>query len=98
MRSRILHDDRKALERWLTEQQRYAVREADHLRRTPSAELNWPDRIRQKIVLAPMLVFLYVLLGRGLILDSWPGWYYVFQRTLAEIILSLRLMEEKLKR
>jgi hypothetical protein len=28
--------------------------------------------------------------------NGWPGWFYVFQRTLAEMLLSLRLMEEKL--
>jgi len=42
-------------------------------------------------------VFFYTLIGKGLILDGWPGWFYVFQRTFAEILLSLRLMEEKLK-
>ncbi|MEK7707311.1 MAG: hypothetical protein AAB380_04880, partial [Verrucomicrobiota bacterium] len=35
--------------------------------------------------------------GKGLIFDGWRGWYYVFQRTLAEIILSLRLLEQKLR-
>jgi hypothetical protein len=45
-----------------------------------------------------MLVFLYTLLGKGLILDGWPDGFYVFQRTLAEMILSLRLIEHKWKR
>ena len=30
-------------------------------------------------------------------IQRWPGWYYVLQRTLVEILLSLRLVEEKLK-
>jgi hypothetical protein len=29
-------------------------------------------------------------------LDGWAGWYYAFQRALAETLLSLRLMEAKL--
>ena len=29
------------------------------------------------------------------IFEGWRGWYYVFQRTLAEILLSLRLIEAK---
>ena len=40
-------------------------------------------------------MFLYLLFGRGLILDGWPGWYYVFQRTIAEMLLSLRLLTER---
>ena len=61
------------------------------------SDLSWPDRVRQWIIVAPALVFFYTLLGKGLILDGWPGWFYVFQRTVAEMILSLRLIEEKLK-
>ena len=45
---------------------------------------------------APFLVFFYTLFVKGLILDGWPGWYYVLQRTLAETVLSLRLMEARL--
>lgn len=101
LRSRILHDDRKPLERWLAEQNRYAQIEARHLLGNTgpgagSRELNAADRVRRWIVLAPWLVFFYTLLGKGLILDGWPGWYYVLQRTLAETILSLRLVEAKL--
>ncbi len=97
LRARILHDDRKPLDRWLAEQNRYAVREAEHLLKSPVGHLNRADRLRCKVVLAPWLVLLYTLFGKGLILDGWPGWYYVLQRTLAEIMLSLRLLEEKLK-
>jgi len=93
----IDHDDRKPLDRWLQEQNRYAVIEAKHLLETPPNQLNLPDRLRRKIVLAPALVFLYALFGKGLILDGWPGWFYVFQRTVAEIILSLRLIEARVQ-
>jgi hypothetical protein len=49
-------------------------------------------------VFAPFLVFFYTLLGKGLIFDGWPGWFYVFQRTYAEVLLSLRRIEQKLSR
>ncbi len=42
-------------------------------------------------------MFLYLLFGRGLILDGWRGWFYVAQRVIAELLLSLRLCEEKLR-
>jgi len=93
----IEHDDRKPLERWFGEQIKYAGLEARHLLEGDPADLKTADQIRQKILLAPPLVFFYTLIGKGLILDGWPGWFYVFQRTFAEILLSLRLMEEKLK-
>lgn len=100
LRSVIDHDDRKPLSHWLWAQDRYAQLEAEHLLGAGSAEpgaLSRADRVRRKIVWAPALVFLYTLLGQGLILDGWPGWYYVCQRTLAELVLSLHLLEQKLK-
>lgn len=92
----IFHDDRKSLGRWFGEQTKYSDNEAHYLTQTDSAQLNFADRIRKKILFAPVLVFFHTLLVKGLILDGWPGWFYVFQRTFAEILLSLRLMEEKL--
>ncbi len=53
------------------------------------------DRLRLKIYFAPPVMFVYLLFARGLILDGWPGWYYVMQRTLAELLLSLRLLTER---
>lgn len=92
---KIDHDDRKPLDRWLHEQNRYALIEAKHLLETPSDKLNFPDKLRRKIIFAPALVFFYTLIIRGLILDGWPGWFYVFQRTLAELMLSLQLAEAR---
>jgi len=94
----ILHDDRKPLDRWLQEQSRYARIEAEHLLKTSAAQLNLADRLRRKIVIAPFLVFFYTLIFKGLILDGWPGFHYVLQRTVAEVLLSLKLIEEKLKK
>lgn len=98
LKNSIDHDDRKPLDRWLAEQNRYALAEAKHLREIPVAQMNRADRLRRRIVFAPLLVFLFTTFGKGLILDGWPGWYYVFQRTLAEILLSLRLIENKLEK
>ena len=97
LRSKIFHDDRKPLDRWLGEQNRYMVREAAELLATPMSELKFQDRLRRRIVIAPWLVFFYTMFGKGLILDGWPGWFYVLQRTYAELLLSLRLLEQKMK-
>jgi hypothetical protein len=32
------------------------------------------------------------------ILDGWPGWHYTMQRILAEVLISLELVDRKLGR
>lgn len=96
--SYIFHDDRKPFDRWLNEQNKYARIEAEHLWKTPTRGLNFADRVRRKIIFAPFLICIYTLLAKGLIFNGWRGWFYVFQRTLAEMLLSLRLLEAKLQR
>lgn len=97
LRGVIYHDDRKPLSHWLQMQDRYATLEARKLLTTPRAALDWPDRLRRGIWVAPALVFLYTLLGKGLLFEGWRGWYYVFQRTLAETLLALRLIEARMR-
>jgi len=91
----IYHDDRKPLSRWISEQDRYAKIEANFLLAQPNESLSAQDRLRKRIFFAAPVLFLYLLLGRGLIFDGWPGWYYVCQRTFAEILLSLRLLTQR---
>jgi glycosyltransferase involved in cell wall biosynthesis len=95
LRGVIHHDDRKPLERWLNAQLRYSASEATHLMQTPVAELNLADQIRRRIIPGPMFVFFHMLFTKGLIFDGWAGWLYVTQRTLAEFLLALRLLEAK---
>jgi glycosyltransferase involved in cell wall biosynthesis len=98
LKGRIWHDDRKPLNRWFQSQVWYSEIEATYLLGAKTEELNRADRIRKKwLILAPMGMPIYLLLVRGLIFDGWNGWYYVFQRTVAEMMLSLRLLEQKLK-
>jgi glycosyltransferase involved in cell wall biosynthesis len=92
----IDHDDRKPLTRWLSSQDKYAVLESEKLFLAESSSLGLQDKIRQKVILAPLIVLVYVLVVKGLIFCGWSGWYYAFQRMLAEIVLSLRLIEKRL--
>ncbi|BAB76939.1 glycosyltransferase family 2 protein [Anabaena sp. FACHB-709] len=94
----IHHDDRKPLSRWLWAQDRYTLLEVKKLQETPATELSLGDRIRKQKVLAPFVILFYCLILKGGVLDGWHGWYYAFQRLLAEILLSIRLIEaEKFK-
>jgi glycosyltransferase involved in cell wall biosynthesis len=91
---KIFHDDRKPLSHWIRAQDRYATLEAPHLVSLPADRLNRQDRLRRKIFFAAPAIFIYLLFWRGLILDGWSGWFYVAQRTIAELLLSIRLLIE----
>ncbi len=98
LRGKIYHDDRKPLSRWIQSQDRYASIEARHLLSMPRNQLRFQDRVRRKIFFAPPLLFFYLLFVRGLILDGWAGWYYVLQRTVVEMLISLNLLEARWSR
>ncbi|HEY1582793.1 MAG TPA: glycosyltransferase family 2 protein [Chthoniobacterales bacterium] len=72
----IDHDDRKSLSRWIQSQDRYMQIEARHLLAETATSLSAQDRLRKKVYFAPLVMPLYLLFGRGLILDGWPGLYY----------------------
>jgi glycosyltransferase involved in cell wall biosynthesis len=97
MSSPILHDDRKPLGRWLYAQSRYTQLEADKLLSADPDSLSWNDRIRRWRVVAPTAMLFYCLIVRGGVLDGWAGFYYAFQRALAELMLSLYLMDQDLR-
>jgi glycosyltransferase involved in cell wall biosynthesis len=95
LRGKIFHDDRKPFASWLRSQDRYAALECEHLSGATKATLSAQDKLRKMIFVAPFIVPLYCLFARGLILDGLPGLHYTFQRTIAECILSIKLIEKK---
>lgn len=97
LRTPIVHDDRKDLDRWLSNQAEYAEQEAAKLAATPIRDLGWVDRMRATGVLGPPMVAMYCLFAKGLVLDGRAGLYYTAQRAVAEGILSLKLLEVRRK-
>jgi glycosyltransferase involved in cell wall biosynthesis len=97
LQAAIHHDDRKSLGRWLWAQDRYATLEVQKLMNSPTEALGLNDRIRQAKVIAPFAVLIYCLILRKGILSGWHGWFYAFQRMIAEMILSARLIEASLR-
>jgi glycosyltransferase involved in cell wall biosynthesis len=83
----VLRDDRKPLSAWVASSDADAKLEAAKL----------SGRSSLQVITAPIRVFLDTLFQKGLILDGPAGWFYVCQRTLAEILLSLRMLEMKLR-
>ncbi|HKB65429.1 MAG TPA: glycosyltransferase family 2 protein [Pyrinomonadaceae bacterium] len=97
LRASILHDDRKSLSRWLRAQSHYTRLEANKLLSSGVKELGWTDRLRRFRVIGPPAMLFYCLIFRGGVLDGWAGFYYAFQRALAELMLSLYLLEHDLR-
>lgn len=98
LRVPILHDDRKPLSQWLQSQARYMRIEASKLVEADARSLGWSDRIRKMRFVAPFVMLFYCLLVKRAILDGRAGLFYAFQRTVAEFILSLFLIEHDLRR
>lgn len=91
----IDHDDRKPLTRWFASQDKYAMLEAQKLANAPAETLRLQDKLRRSMFAAIPATLIYTLLVKRTILDGWPGWFYALQRTVAEIMLALRLLEQK---
>lgn len=91
----ILHDDRKSLSRWLSNQDSYSLKECNKLLSSSNIDISFSAKIRKNKVLAPFMVFFYSLFVKGLIFDGWAGWHYTLQRTMVEMLLALRLIEEE---
>jgi glycosyltransferase involved in cell wall biosynthesis len=94
-KSFILHDDRKSLSRWLSNQDGYSVREADKLLNPGDTTLSLSSKIRKTKIFAPFIVFFHCLFVKRLIFSGWAGWHYTLQRTMVEMLLAIRLIEEE---
>ncbi len=95
LRSKLVHDDRKSLSRWLQSQSRYMDQEVVKLTQAQPELLSRLDRLRLKLFVAPPAVVFYSLFVRGGILDGWPGWFYALSRLIAESLLSMKLLEQR---
>lgn len=96
LKTRIDHDDRKPLTRWIASQDKYALLEAEKLMKAAPGTLRLQDKLRLTGWAAVPASLVYTLLVKGTLLDGWRGWYYALQRVIAEIMLALRLIERRL--
>jgi glycosyltransferase involved in cell wall biosynthesis len=94
LRGRIVHDDWKLTGQWLAGQARYMRLELESLASYKAGLVPW---LRLRPPLMPIAVFLYCLFGKGLILNGRAGMFYALQRMIAEAVLSLMVLEKKLR-
>ena len=98
LQQRLWHDDRKSLSRWLKSQDGYSDQEADKILGTSFAELPWSGRVRKLLVLAAPAAVVSTLILNGGIFQGTAGLYYAMQRTLAEILITLKMLDRTLFR
>jgi len=94
IRSRMYHDDRKPLKKWIQNQQNYQQKEAILLKGTKTKDLVIQDIIRKHTFLAPFLIFLMCILVRRGFLDGKEGLIYAFQRFITESLLYIYLHDD----
>jgi glycosyltransferase involved in cell wall biosynthesis len=95
LRGVIYHDDRKPLSRWFASQQGYARSEADYLLKADEDTMSASDRLRRMAWPAPIVIFFYVLVVKGCLLDGWPGWFYALQRGVVECMIALEVIDRR---
>lgn len=98
LRGRILHDDRKPLERWLASQRKYASQEADYLMSPAARPGSLGDRVRRMIWPAAPAAFAQAMIFRGCLLDGRAGWTYALQRVHTEVLVGLELLDRRARR
>ena len=91
---RVVHDDWKPVEAWMMAQGRYMRREAHRVLSQPKGIRDW---LRRHPPLMPLAAFVYCLFAKGLIRDGRVGLFYALQRLVAESVLSLMILERRLK-
>jgi len=92
LQAKITHDDRKSFARFVERQRKYMREEAEKLRNANPHSLSMAGRVRKLIVVAPFAVVVHSLFVKGLILDGRAGWWYAWERFVAELILSKELL------
>ncbi len=94
-RSRLIHDDRKSLERWVCNQLSYSALEAERL--TSGGTTRWQDRLR-RIGLMPPIAALVGYLRAGGPFRGAAAARYAYERAAYECLLAIRLTTTRLKR
>jgi glycosyltransferase involved in cell wall biosynthesis len=90
----VIHDDWKPIEQWLTGQARYMQRELESLHVGRRGLVRW---LRLRPPLMPIVTLIYCLFGKGLIISGRAGIFYTLQRMVAESVLSLMVLEGRLR-
>jgi len=87
-KNRLVHDDRKGVDRWVDSQLRYSLLEAEHLTHSPGGGFR---RSLRSAGVMPVLAGLYAYCRSGGPLKGQASLEYAYQRAVYESILAMRL-------
>lgn len=93
LRSKVVHDDRKSLLRFIDSQAKYCQQELAKSSSRSVKTKNLASRVRFFYLVSPLIIFFYCLFVKGCVLDGRAGFYYAFQRLVAEAMGSLFKLE-----
>jgi glycosyltransferase involved in cell wall biosynthesis len=94
LKAPVVHDDWKSTDQFVRAQSSYMRRELQRLRVRPTGLV---AKLRLLPPLMPIAVFFYCLFWKGLLFNGRPGIFYSLQRMLAETVLSLMALEQRLR-
>jgi glycosyltransferase involved in cell wall biosynthesis len=94
LRARLIHDDRKPLERWLAAQARYAAIEAECV--TRGNRRTWKSAVRRRTPFLPVFVGAYAYLRAGGPLGGMAARRYALERAIFEALLRYRIYDKAL--
>ena len=94
LKSHAVHDDWKSMGDWLPRQAGYMKSELGKLQLRRAGLRDW---LRMRPPLMPIVVFFYCLFGKGLLFSGKAGMLYTLQRTIAEAMLALLIIEKKIR-
>jgi hypothetical protein len=91
-RNRIIHDDRKTMDRWAESQISYS--RLERLRILSSTDLKLKDRLRRAGVM-PLIAGSLAYLRAGGPLRGSAALQYAYERLTYEALLAIRLLEDR---
>jgi glycosyltransferase involved in cell wall biosynthesis len=96
-RASLIHEDKKPLDRFLQSQIKYSKLEATKIDGPGTARQGMKAKLRKVPGLVALLVALYLLFWKGGLFRGRASMHYVLQRLVAELTLSLRILDERIR-
>lgn len=96
-RTKLIHEDKKSLDRYLLSQIKYSKLEIAKINSAATAK-GFKTKLRKIPGLAPLLVAVYLLIFRGGLFRGRASRHYILQRLIAELTISLRLLDDKIRK
>ncbi len=94
----LIHEDNKSVDRFLQSQMQYSKLELGKLSKTEGVHENWKTKIRSRPGLAPILMAFFLLVLKGGAFRGRAAWHYTLQKIIAECTVSLRVLDEKMRK